>query len=90
MEAEGWYVDPYRRRRARWFSSGTPTDLLSDGGAESSDPPPEAPYTGSLEPIDQGTAPGGDFAHWDKDDRTGRDDEGVEAVWDVFVESGGD
>jgi hypothetical protein len=87
MEAEGWYVDPYRRHRARWFSSGTPTELVSDGGEESSDPPPETRYTGSLEPIDQA---GGDFAHWDKDDRAGRGDEGIEAVWDVFVESGGD
>jgi len=53
MEAEGWYVDPYRRHKARWFSNGTSTDLVSDGGAESSDPPPDAPFTGSLEPIDR-------------------------------------
>ena len=90
MEAEGWYVDPYRRHQARWFSNGTPTDLVSDSGTESSDPPPDTPYRGSLQPIGHSGGAGDDFAHCGKEDRERRGDEGIESVWDVFVESGGD
>jgi hypothetical protein len=86
MEAEGWYVDPYRKHEARWFSSGAPTGLVSDGGKESTDSPPDVLYTGSLDPIDQVDG----FAHWDKDDPARRDDEEIESVMDVLVESGGD
>jgi hypothetical protein len=86
MKAEGWYADPYRRHRARWFSNGTPTALVSNGTSESSDPPPDVPYAGPLEPIDHGE----DFAHRDRDDPARGDDEGIESAWDAFVESGGD
>jgi hypothetical protein len=29
---EGWYEDPARRHQYRWFSDGTPTDLVRNGG----------------------------------------------------------
>jgi len=35
---EGWYEDPARRHEYRWFSRGTPTDLVMDGGHTSRDP----------------------------------------------------
>ncbi len=89
MEAEGSYVDPYRRHDARWFSTLTPTDLVCDGGKESKVPPSEAPHAGSLEPLDQSAASSDDFAHGDKDDRAGPG-HGVDALRDVFVESGRD
>ncbi len=35
---EGWYEDPARRHEYRWFSAGTPTDLVRDGAGTSRDP----------------------------------------------------
>jgi hypothetical protein len=35
---EGWYEDPADRHERRWFSQGTPTDLVMDGGRTSRDP----------------------------------------------------
>jgi hypothetical protein len=35
---EGWYEDPSDRHDYRWFSSGSPTDLVRDGLITSSDP----------------------------------------------------
>jgi hypothetical protein len=46
MTAEGWYLDPYGRHEARWFSAGSPTALVRDGASESQDPPPAKPYDG--------------------------------------------
>jgi len=40
MTAEGWYRDPYRVHEDRWYSDGTPTALVRDGGIEAKDPPP--------------------------------------------------
>ena len=35
---EGWYEDPSDRHEYRWFSQGTPTDLVRDGTITSRDP----------------------------------------------------
>jgi hypothetical protein len=40
MNAEGWYVDPYRAHEDRWYSDGNPTALVRDAGVESHEPPP--------------------------------------------------
>jgi hypothetical protein len=37
--AEGWYVDHTGRHELRWYSVGTPTDLVKDGEIESRDSP---------------------------------------------------
>jgi len=49
-EIEGWYVDPFGKHAARWFSDGTPTALVRDaGGVTSQEEPPSPTYTGELE-----------------------------------------
>jgi hypothetical protein len=59
MKAEGWYEDPYRVHDDRWYSDGTPTELVRDGGVEAKDPPPpqDAP-AGPLVPcaVDEASA----------------------------------
>ncbi len=40
---EGWFKDPYELHQDRWFSDGTPTQLVRDGAVESTDPPPGQP-----------------------------------------------
>lgn len=40
---EGWFTDPFGRHEARWMSDGVPTKLVSDGGVESYDDPPDSP-----------------------------------------------
>lgn len=42
-ELQGWYVDPWLRHEARYFSDGRPTSLVRDGDHESADPPPPLP-----------------------------------------------
>lgn len=37
--AEGWYTDHTGAHELRWYSVGTPTDLVKDGSVESRDPP---------------------------------------------------
>jgi hypothetical protein len=37
--AEGWCVDHTGVHELRWYSVGTPTDLVKDGAIESRDPP---------------------------------------------------
>jgi hypothetical protein len=44
MNEEGWYTDPFRLHERRWFSDGSPTELVGDGGIEATDPPPKAPF----------------------------------------------
>jgi hypothetical protein len=81
MAEEGWYTDPYRIHEHRWFSDGTPTDLVRDGGATSKDAPPDTPYAEAptlvraADDLRRGDDPGGDV-----------DD--VEAVWTYFTRSG--
>lgn len=48
--AEGWYRDPYGAHEARWFSEGTPTALVRDGGVESHDPAPVTVGANAIEP----------------------------------------
>jgi|GEM_PF-2766755 len=50
MDAEGWYKDPYGHHEERWFSDGAPTKLVRDGQVTASDPPPDFPPPGPLEP----------------------------------------
>jgi len=38
--AQNWCPDPFGMHEARWFSNGTPTALVRDGGVESQDAPP--------------------------------------------------
>ena len=56
MKVEGWYRDPYRIHQDRWYSDGTPTALVRDGGAESKDPPPrrDAPEQPLVHPVADG------------------------------------
>lgn len=48
MNEEGWYIDPFGVHEARWFSDGSPTSLVRDGAAESSDEPPSDTFSGEL------------------------------------------
>ena len=43
MREQGWYVDPYGLHDERWYSDGTPTSLVRDGGIECRDTPPPGP-----------------------------------------------
>jgi hypothetical protein len=60
--AEGWFYDPYKRHEARWFSNGTPTDLVRDGSQVAHDAPPDEPMPTPLSPwgddsaVNQGSA----------------------------------
>jgi hypothetical protein len=58
MAAEGWFKDPFAVHDARWFSAGTPTDLVKDGSTEMSDPPPDRAIAGRLEPVARNPVPG--------------------------------
>ena len=53
FEVEGWYKDPWGLHEERWFSDGTPTKLVRDGGQTSHDDPPSEPYAGQLEEPDE-------------------------------------
>jgi hypothetical protein len=44
-------VDPHEDYEVRWFSDGTPTALVRDGGVEPHDPPPDSPITGELQRV---------------------------------------
>jgi hypothetical protein len=85
--AQGWFSDPYRQHVARWFSDGSPTSLVRDDGVESKDPPPDGPYTAKLEAVAEAE---GELLHshftGDRSDRAA----GVNAIWDIFVATGGD
>ncbi len=45
LEPNGWYVDPFGRHEARYFSAGKATPLVRDRGHESQDPPPSGPVS---------------------------------------------
>ncbi len=91
MKAEGWYRDPYGVHDERWFSDGTPTRIVCDHGVESEDPPPNRPYIGPLEPVDEGDQP---VIHGSADENQSGQarpgERGVRAGWEAFVETGGD
>ena len=57
---EGWYTDPFERHEARWFSAGAPSKLVRDGGAESSDPPPDEPFRHPPTRVDESQPDNGD------------------------------
>jgi hypothetical protein len=59
MHAEGWYEDPFGRHEDRWFSDGTPTALVRDGGTESDDPPPDERLPDTLVPAEVEASVGG-------------------------------
>jgi hypothetical protein len=88
---EGWYVDPYGVHQARWISAGTPTALVRDGGVESQDPPPSAPFEGELQELEETESPDGeDLLRADSAEAQTFDPEASEeAVWDTFGESSG-
>ena len=85
--AQGWFSDPYRQHVARWFSDGSPTALVRDDGVESQDPPPNAPYTAKLEPVAETE---GDLLHSHLNGGRSDRNSGVNAIWDIFVATGGD
>jgi hypothetical protein len=86
-QAQGWYCDPYRRHEARWFSDGSPTALVRDHRVESKDPPPECSFTGRLEPVPETE---GVLLHSHADRGHPRGGSSVNAVWGIFVSTGGD
>jgi hypothetical protein len=85
MKEEGWYTDPYRLHEKRWFSDGSPTKLVSDGGIEATDPPPNTPFIEPPEPVAD-SGPVGDSQERDSK----LDEPGVKGAWEAFVETGGD
>jgi hypothetical protein len=90
MEAEGWYVDPFGAHEARWFSDGTPTGLVRDGGRESTDPPPDTPVSGPLEPFEGAPEPdGSDLLRADRAEATPVDVDPGESAWEGFAGTGG-
>ena len=90
MKAEGWYVDPYGRHEARWFSDGSPTDLVQDRGVESHDPAPDTPTTGPLEPFAETASSGADdLLRADSEQEPVDSDVARNAEWAIFDESSG-
>ena len=85
MAAEGWYTDPFRLHEHRWFSDGTPTYLVRDGGRTSKDAPPDTPFVEEPRLVEPPPSP-------DDLRRSGgaRDDgvDPVEAAWTYFTRSG--
>jgi len=84
--AQGWYSDPYGHHKARWFSDGRPTALVRDDGVESTDPPPETPFIGTLEPVVETE---GELLHRRRGGRSHLDPT-ANAIWEIFVSTGGD
>jgi hypothetical protein len=86
MVYEGWYVDPFGRHEARWFSDGSPTALVRDGGAESNDDPPSQTFEGVLT-RPEGTSPvnGEDLRRSDDENSESFDPAaGPRTAFDVF------
>ena len=75
MHAEGWYRDPYKIHADRWFSDGSATELVRDGGKESKDPPPDSPFPTPLVEADPVGPPS-------SDDLRRADDPTPEGVYD--------
>jgi len=51
VDIVGWCYDPYGVHEQRWFSDGTPTRLVRDGGIVSNDPPPPTKPCVSVIPV---------------------------------------
>ena len=45
---EGWFHDPFEVHQLRWFSAGTPTDLVRDDDVEAYEAPPADRWDGAL------------------------------------------
>jgi hypothetical protein len=84
---QGWFTDPFRRHKARWFSDGSPTALVRDEGVEGNDPPPDMPYITPLEPVVEAE---GELLHSHVSDGRNARESGANAIWEIFVATGGD
>jgi hypothetical protein len=84
---QGWFSDPFGQHMARWFSDGNPTALVRDEGVESHDPAPDLPYIAPLEPVVEAE---GELLHSHLGGRPYDRDSGVDAIWEIFVATGGD
>ena len=84
---QGWFTDPYQLHKARWFSDGRPTALVRDDGVESTDPPPDTPYSVPLEPVVEAE---GELLHSHVPGDPDEPDPRVDAIWTIFVATGGD
>jgi hypothetical protein len=83
--AEGWYVDPFGRHEARWFSDGTPTALVRDAQVEGRDPQPDTAVPNMLQPLPDGSPGNGDLRRAD-DAEAGPSGtrSGLNTVFDAF------
>jgi len=85
MPEEGWYTDPYRVHEHRWFSDGSPTWLVRDGGKTSKDPAPDTPYLEDPRFIEAPpTRAEDDLRRGGEDDQTV---DPVDAAWTYFTRS---
>jgi hypothetical protein len=94
MDAEGWYLDPYKKHTDRWFSSGRPTKLVRDNGIESYDPPPDEAVIGPLEESHENEShDGADLKRADDAEQTGGDpskglwEQGL-SMWSDYYDAG--
>ena len=86
MAEEGWYTDPYRLHVHRWFSDGSPTNLVRDNGETSKDAPPESPYLEEPQLVAAPSSRAEDDLRRG-DDRQGETVDPVEAAWSYFTRS---
>jgi hypothetical protein len=88
MAEEGWYSDPYGVHEHRWFSDGTPTNLVRDHGKTSHDSRPQTAYVEEPHLIESASSLA-------KDDLRRGDDavpssvDPVDAAWTYFTRSSG-
>ncbi len=54
---QGWFTDPFGAHEARYFSAGSPTRLVRDGGVESYDEPPTGASTVVAEQLTEAPSP---------------------------------
>jgi hypothetical protein len=82
--AEGWYLDPYDRHEQRWFSAGTPTDLVRDGGVDSKDDPPgPLPHAPQEIPEETSLTGGADLRRADEAEAAGQSTPGMQRAGEV-------
>ena len=83
MAEEGWYTDPFRLHEQRWFSDGTPTYLVRDGGKTSKDAPPDGPFVESPVLVEPPPSDGSHRAQCAEDGGV----DPVDAAWTYFTRS---
>ena len=88
MTREGWYTDPFGRHEARWFSDGSPTSLVRDAGATSTDRPPETSFLGDPQLIEPHASPADEELRR-ADVRPADPDAVVDQVWTYFTRGNG-